>query len=125
MIISIFIESFFVINNIFGTNQVFIMNELLIEFNATSIAEPYYSMTLNAEYQYALDRRWTVFNEPPLEFIPVMINNIYDIDSTLHREHAKNTEYHNNSAGYLDSFDRVYFQDACLIVVQYKDAGIV
>ena len=85
------------------------MNELLSEFNVTNIAEPFYSMTLNAEYQNILDIKWTVFNEPPMEFIPVLIDNLYNIDGTLLKEHAKNTRYHENAADYISAFDHIYF----------------
>lgn len=39
------------------------MNELLKEFNATTICESYNSLALNSEFQMVLNEKWTVFNE--------------------------------------------------------------
>lgn len=45
-----------------------------------------------------------------------MINTVYTVDSTIHEEHARNTNYHDNSADYLTAFENVMFQNACTIV---------
>lgn len=46
-----------------------------------------------------------------------MVNAVYTIDSTIHEEHARNTNYHDNSAGYLTAFETIMFDNACNIVV--------
>jgi len=48
---------------------------------------------------------------------------MYEIDSTVHEEHAKNTERHNNSVAYMINFENVMFKDCCSIIVQQKGAS--
>lgn len=53
------------------------MSGLLTEFNYTTIAESYYSLTLNAERQMFMTDIWTALNKDSVKNMVDMINTVY------------------------------------------------
>ncbi|EGR27581.1 PAS domain S-box family protein [Ichthyophthirius multifiliis] len=119
----IFVETYFIVNYFLGENQIYVLKQTIKEFNYTTIAEAYYSLTLNAQRQMFIDDKFTILNQNSKVIMTEMINYLYKIDSTMHEEHARNTEYHTNSADYLGSFENIMFKDACEIIVNRKGAS--
>ena len=112
--------SFFILNSVLGPQQISKIEDTLAEFNLTTIAEPYYSTTLNAAYQIVLNSEFPVYGEPSLQIAPVMIDTAYGIDSKIHELHAINNNLHNNSAKYSTVFEELMFKDACPTIVEEK-----
>ncbi|EGR29625.1 PAS domain S-box family protein [Ichthyophthirius multifiliis] len=123
LIVAVFIEAYFIFNYILGNNNIQIIKDLQQEYNFTNFVEPYYSFTQNALKQHIFDSTWTILNSNSLTIVNNLIDNLYEFDSNLHQEHAKNSDQHNNSANYLDFFKSVMFDDACIVIVQQKGAS--
>jgi len=84
LIITIGIEAYFFINFFVGRSQTSVMSGLLTEFNYTTIAESYYSLALNAERQLITNDDWPALNLASTVNMPLMVNMVYTIDSTIH-----------------------------------------
>ncbi|EGR33844.1 PAS domain S-box family protein, partial [Ichthyophthirius multifiliis] len=125
IIIVIFIELYFISNYFFGIFQLDGFLQILKEYNFTCFSEPYYSLVLNGQKQMIYNNQWTILNQNSLDILTQFQQQIYLIDETIHEQHAKNLNKHDNQINYLQTFQDIMFGDTCKILVQQKGASLI
>ena len=100
------------------------MQQLLMEYTNTCQAHSFYSFMLNQQKMLFFNPSWPCMGYPPIILQRAFFDILFQMDTYIHEEHAKNTEAHSNSANYLTTFENVMFNNPCQIIVENKGASL-
>jgi len=104
-----FIYIFVSIDNTLGN-----IGEKLIEFNSTSVAEPFYSFTCNAERQTFVNSSVPVLHEDSNVVTTRNVKAMYDLDAYILLLHANHRNIHRDD--YASIFNQIMMVNPCMYV---------
>ncbi|EAS07526.3 PAS domain S-box protein (macronuclear) [Tetrahymena thermophila SB210] len=111
---AIIIEAYFFFNYFITYQLMNSNNQLVQELNATSYSEAFFLFADNSQRQLFYDQKTKIFGTDPSAYTTQTLNQLYQLDSSVHQEHALNINVHNSA--YNNAFDNVMMLDPCSIV---------
>jgi PAS domain S-box-containing protein len=121
IVLAVLIEGFFIYNYVSVDVLLADVSEQLIEFNATSTAQSFYSFSNNALKQIFIDSTIPVKNA--ISFNVATINNkaMYDLDAEILHLHAINRNIHSND--YSEVFNQIMMANPCGYITSATGKG--
>jgi len=111
IILAVLLEGYYIYNFISVDVLLGNISEQLIEFNATSTAEPFYSYSNNALRRIFIDNITTITNLAPLNVATANNKAMYDLDAEILHLHAINRNIHTSE--YSDIFNQIMMNNPC------------
>jgi len=105
------IEAYFIYNYFESTQLLSDINNLIGEYNATSMAESFYSFANNAEREMMINNTFPVINSFSLDVAVQNIKSMYALDSSIHQDHSINIKIHSDN--YKNVFNTIMMQNPC------------
>jgi len=87
------------------------INSLIGEYNATSMAESFYSFANNAEREMMINNTFPIINSFSLDVAVNNIMSMYSLDSSIHQDHSINIKIHSDN--YKNVFNQIMMQNPC------------
>jgi PAS domain S-box-containing protein len=110
------IEAYFIYNYFESTGLLDDINSLIGEYNATSMAESFYSFANNAERELMINTTFPVINAASLDVAVQNIKSMYSLDSSIHQDHSINIKIHSDN--YKTVFNTIMMQNPCILLQQ-------
>jgi len=111
IVLAVLIEAYYIYNFVSVDILLGNISEQLIEFNATSTAEPFYSYSSNSLRRIFIDNITTITNRPPLEVATTNNKAMYDLDAEILHLHAINRNIHTSE--YSQIFNQIMMSNPC------------
>lgn len=108
------LESYFIFN--FYQNKAVLkdVKSLTKEINATSAAKSFFYFTANTQGMLFIDETQTVQSQNSSNLVKDNINNMFELDSTIHEEHSINVGIH--SEEYKEIYNNMMMLKPCTIM---------
>ena len=94
------------------------MNSLTDEINSTSIAEPFYVFTDNAQRQMIFNNSYLILNNDPEVLTDSNIASLFALDGSIHQQHSQNIAI--LGSYYDQAFNNIQMLDPCPILFNLK-----
>lgn len=108
------LESYFIFN--FYQNKTILQNiqSLTKEINATSAATSFFYFTANTQAMLFLNNSQPVLSRHSEDIVKDDINNMFELDSTIHEEHSINVGIHSDD--YKNTYNNLMMLNPCAIM---------
>ncbi|KAL4426928.1 hypothetical protein ABPG74_012928 [Tetrahymena malaccensis] len=108
------LESYFIATYFVSTSLQSSLSQLVTEFNYTCQAEPYYTYINNALRKFFIDQSFNINLGNGANLIQVALQQLNDINTNIHTEHAKNIGSHTST--YNNYFESINDLNACTVM---------
>ena len=108
------LEAYFIFNFYQNKSVLKDVKSLTKEINATSAAKSFFYLTANTQGMLFLNENMTVQNQVSSNLVKDNINNMFELDSTIHEEHSINVGIH--SEDYKEIYNNMMMLKPCTIM---------
>ncbi|CAD8108800.1 unnamed protein product [Paramecium sonneborni] len=111
ILIAGFMEAYFIMQLVLQKQNLSDFRQLIYEANSTIMAEGFYAFCNNVQQTVLIDSYQEVQSKPAVQIQYQNLYRLYQLDSTIHKEHSANIEKHEKV--YIEAYNTIMFSNPC------------
>ncbi|CAD8188241.1 unnamed protein product [Paramecium pentaurelia] len=111
ILIAGFMEAYFIMQLVLQKQNLSDVRQLIYEANSTIMAEGFYAFCNNVQQAVLIDSTLEVQSQPAVQTQYDNLYRLYQLDSTIHKEHSSNIDKHEQV--YIEAYNTIMFSNPC------------